>query len=116
MRRSATVTISAPDAVSAFFVSSSSLYFPVPTIKRERQLLPARTKGSWTPNMVAPLAAGVAWSATADEGYDLYMIAVREPGFGPRAAWHDVLVALDRDLRRLHAEVRKQRGHGAPVG
>src|SRR2546423_317399 len=116
MRRSATVTISAPDAVSASRVSSSSLYFPVPTISRERQLLPARTKGSLTPNMVAPLAAGVAWSATTDEGYDLQMIPVRQGRFGPRAPRHDVLVALDRHARRLDAEVQNQRGHGAPVG
>src|SRR5262245_51099498 len=34
-RRSATVTISAPDAISAAFVCSTSRYLPVPTIRRE---------------------------------------------------------------------------------
>src|SRR5260370_23552119 len=115
IRRSATVTISAPDAASARRVSSSSLYFPVPTISRERQLLPARIKGSSTPNMVAPVAAGVAWSATADERDYLDMVAVRQLRLGPGAARNDVLIAFDRHLRGLDSEVKKQRGHRAPV-
>ena len=87
MRRSATVTISAPDAASARRVSSSSLYLPVPTMSRERQLLPASDKG------VLDIQHGgssssrrVAWSATADEGYDLDLVAVDQCSARPRCA------------------------------
>ena len=41
LRRTATVTISAPDASMARAVSAKSLYLPVPTIRRERKVLPA---------------------------------------------------------------------------
>jgi hypothetical protein len=45
-RRTATVTISAPDASMARLVSAKSLYLPVPTISRDRYLLPASSKKS----------------------------------------------------------------------
>ena len=44
----ATVTISAPDALIAFAVSSKLLYFPVPTISRELNFLFAIVKISST--------------------------------------------------------------------
>src|SRR6266478_9927819 len=47
-RRTATVTISAPDTSIARLVSLKSLYFPVPTISRERYLLPAMSRKSST--------------------------------------------------------------------
>ena len=40
-RRTATVTISAPDASTAAAFSSKLLYLPVPTISREVKLRPA---------------------------------------------------------------------------
>src|SRR3546814_9113201 len=40
-RRTATVTIWAPDAATAAAFCSKSLYFPVPTIRREVKLRPA---------------------------------------------------------------------------
>src|SRR3989475_8996019 len=40
-RRTATVTTSAPDASMAFWVSTKSLYLPVPTQSRERTSMPA---------------------------------------------------------------------------
>ena len=45
-RRSATVTISAPEASMARSVSATSLYLPVPTIRRLSKLRPAMTSGS----------------------------------------------------------------------
>src|SRR6202167_5518750 len=45
-RRTATVTISAPLASSERAVSWKDLYFPVPTIRRERKERPAMTRGS----------------------------------------------------------------------
>jgi hypothetical protein len=40
-RRTATVTISAPEASTAAAFCAKSLYLPVPTISRERKVLPA---------------------------------------------------------------------------
>jgi len=45
-RRTATVTISAPDAATAAAFCSKSLYFPVPTISRERKVRPATVQVS----------------------------------------------------------------------
>ena len=45
-RRTATVTISAPEASMARAVSCPERYFPVPTIRRERNCLPAMMKES----------------------------------------------------------------------
>src|SRR5712692_4487479 len=45
-RRTATVTISAPLASRARAVSWKDLYFPVPTIRRERKERPAMRSGS----------------------------------------------------------------------
>ena len=45
-RRTATVTISAPLASMAAFVSAPSLYFPVPTINRDVNRRPAITNSS----------------------------------------------------------------------
>src|SRR5438034_11110492 len=74
MRRSATVTISQPEAASAALVSSALRYLPVPSINRERKLRPPISSGSsevWTmgvsvstlmrlPLLHVQLAAGVA--------------------------------------------------------
>ena len=45
-RRTATVTISAPEASMAARVCGPSLYFPVPTIRRDLNERPAMTRGS----------------------------------------------------------------------
>ena len=52
-RRTATVTISAPDASMAAAVSSKLLYLPVPTTRRERKLRPAtvQVSAAWYPSM-----------------------------------------------------------------
>src|SRR3990172_520286 len=47
-RRTATVTISAPEASCACTISCGVRYFPVPTISRERKRRPAITSASWT--------------------------------------------------------------------
>src|SRR5882672_2993535 len=44
-RRTATVTTSAPDAAIACVIVSLSRYFPVPTIKRERNVRPPMVNG-----------------------------------------------------------------------
>ena len=45
-RRTATVTISAPDASSAAAFCAKSLYLPVPTISREVKVRPATVQVS----------------------------------------------------------------------
>ena len=45
-RRTATVTISASDSSSASFMSGNVAYLPVPTIRRDRNVRPPKTKGS----------------------------------------------------------------------
>ena len=45
-RRTATVTISAPDASMARTISSLLRYFPVPTMRRERKLRPPMVSGA----------------------------------------------------------------------
>ncbi len=45
-RRTATVTISAPDASWASFMTWKLGYFPVPTMSRERNSRPARMNAS----------------------------------------------------------------------
>ena len=44
-RRTATVTISAPDAACACAITACDGYFPVPTISREVNVRPAITNG-----------------------------------------------------------------------
>src|ERR1043165_6752154 len=46
-RLTATVTISAPEASIAFFVSSKSLYLPVPTMRREQYVLSPNLNASF---------------------------------------------------------------------
>src|SRR5918992_5204552 len=48
IRRTATVTISAPEAATASRMVSNESYFPVPRMRRERKLRPAITSSSFT--------------------------------------------------------------------
>src|ERR1043166_5997503 len=51
-RRTATVTISVPEASCAAFMTACDEYFPVPTTRREENGRPAITSGSDTPVIV----------------------------------------------------------------
>src|SRR5687767_15604888 len=91
-RRTATVTISAPDASTAAAFCSKSLYFPVPTISREVKARPATCHWS-----------AIA-SASTDEGHDLEIVAILHRHLSQRRAGNDLEVALDRHLGRLEPE------------
>src|SRR5439155_4692358 len=93
-RRTATVTISAPEASTARRVSAKDAYLPVPTIRRERYSRPARTKGS----------ADRAISAASDEMDDLDAVAGGEPPGGVVGARHHGAVHLDGDPPRSEPE------------
>src|SRR5207247_5157384 len=66
-RRTATVTTSAPDASMAFWVSTKSLYLPVPTQSRERNSMPAIVNRSSFMTCVLP---------ATDEPDDFLAVAV----------------------------------------
>src|SRR5262249_36106480 len=98
-RRTATVTISAPEASTARRVSSNERYFPVPTIRRERYSRPASTNGSVRPSDMR--------SPAPDEVDDLDGVAVAQRGAGVLGARDDHAVHLDGDAARAQPE----RGH-----
>src|SRR6185436_16772200 len=86
VRRIATVTISAPEVSIAVRVSAKSLYFPVPTRRRERYGLPATIS----------LSSDMSASAHCDD--DLELVAVGQHRRAVRATRNDLAVALHRDL------------------
>src|SRR5579883_1525600 len=89
-RRTATVTISAPDASTARRVSSNERYLPVPTMSRERYSRPASTNGS------------AAISAAPDDVDHLDTVALAERRRAVGRPRDDRRVHLDRDAARAN--------------
>src|SRR5581483_6053351 len=91
-RRTATVTISDPDAWWAAFMVWKSLYFPVPTSSRDVKVCVPSLKGlsGWF---------CVTSSSSTDEGHDLELVALGQPFFGACRAGHDAFVAFHRHPR-----------------
>src|SRR5207247_105206 len=127
-RRTATVTMSAPEASWASRMTWRVGYLPVPTMRRDRNSRPARINESLMISIVPPLPrtpsqAGRGGSAAADEGDDLERVAVVESHRGVLGAGHDPAIVLDRDRLAFEgepAEELRQRGagghgHGLPV-
>ena len=98
-RRTATVTISVPDAATASAVSSRSLYFPVPTMRARSQ----------APSGHRPLVR--VRGTAADEVHDLHPVSVVERGFGEGRPAHDLTVALYGDPARVEPEFGEQSRH-----
>ena len=96
-RRTATVTISAPDASTAAAFSSKLLYLPVPTISREVKVRPATVQVS----ALTVLLRG--HSTASHEMDDLVIVAVLDADSPSVDARHDFQVALDRDPHRIEA-------------
>ena len=99
-RRTATVTISAPEASTAAAFSSKLLYLPVPTISRELKVRP----GNGPVIGLDVLLRG--HSAPSDEMHDLERVAVGDRDFAKIARGHDLEIALDRDLPAGRARAR----------
>src|SRR5688572_5042021 len=99
-RRTATVTMSAPDAACACAMTLFDGYLPVPTIKRERKVRPAMTNGV---SVMVSLAA-------ADEVDDLHGVAIVQDDVGERAAFQDLEVVLDRHAAGIDVELVEELG------
>src|SRR3982750_3901108 len=104
-RRTATVTISAPDAATAAAFSSRLLYLPVPTISRDVNVRPATVQLSDCND------CGAFKSASTNEMHNLEGIALGDQTAVQRAARHDLQISLDGHLARVHAKVRQHLGN-----
>src|SRR6266702_4083792 len=67
MRRSATVTISHPEASSAAFISSALRYLPVPSISREVKTL----SPMWSAPAMPSLSRAAAWPPHSKSNIEL---------------------------------------------
>src|SRR5687768_16698340 len=97
-RRTATVTISAPDASTAAAFCSTLLYLPVTTISREVKVRPA------TVQLSALICSGAFTSASADDPDDFIIVPVFDRDLAKQRAWHHREVALDRDSLRVEPD------------
>src|ERR1041384_3668215 len=102
-RRSATVTISAPEAARASRVWSLEAYLPVPTMMRERKLRAPRVQVS--------VVSGI--SASSHEGYDFEPVTGGELGVGVASARDDLAVAFDGDGAVRQTELTDECGDGS---
>src|SRR5262249_59831905 len=105
-RRTATVTISEPDASTARRVSSNDRYLPVPTIRREVYSRPASVKVS-----LVSIA-----SAASHEVDHLDRVSVVKDGRAVLGARHDGAVHLHGDPARPEAERGDEIGDRRPGG
>src|SRR5688572_25953002 len=100
-RRTATVTMSAPEASCACRMTAWDGYLPVPTMSRERKVRPAMTNGV---SMMLALAA-------ADGVDDLHAIALPDHRRLERAAPDDLEVVLDGHAPGVDVEPGEQVQH-----
>src|SRR5437764_701597 len=107
MRRSATVTISHPEASSAAFISSALRYLPVPSISRDVKTL----SPMWSAPAMPALSRAAAWPPHSKSNIELTAFLDELL----RLLLHPLLRVLAHVLRDLHrAEVRA--AHRAEVG
>src|SRR5689334_24900788 len=102
-RRTATVTISAPDASIARTISSFERYLPVPTIRRDRNARPAISSGASSAGSTADTVPVT--STSPDEVHQLYGITGRQRGLAQPGSPNDEAVVLDHDRARIQPEV-----------
>src|SRR5258705_801206 len=96
-RRTATVTMSAPDAACACAITACDEYLPVPTMSRDVKVRPAMVNGVSV--MSRPLN-----SAATHEIDDLDAVAVADERRRERGAPDDHEVVLHRDAPRVDVE------------
>src|SRR3954454_3432436 len=98
-RRTATVTMSAPDASWACRMTANDEYFPVPTISRDLNSRPAITSGSF-----------ISFTPTAHEVDDFNLVAVLHAGAVVERALDHREVVFHGNAARVDAQLRQQRG------
>src|SRR2546428_6747151 len=103
-RRTATVTMSAPDASSARTIVSVSRYFPVPTMRRDWNVRPPVARGA----SGARSTAVVMVSPASHEVHQLDRVARGHADLGERGAAHDAAVVLDDHRARVELERLEQ--------
>ena len=81
-RRTATVTMSAPEAACACAITACEEYLPVPTMSREANVRPAITKG----------VSVTAFLPASDEVHDLEPVAFADDDLGK--VWRLMMVRL----------------------
>src|SRR5260370_42693157 len=104
-RRTATVTISAPLSSTAARVSAKSLYFPVPTIRRDLNDLPPSSRG-----VSFIILSSIFFLSAADEVDYLDIVARLDNGVRVAGLGNDLAIYLDRDAALSHLEALEQRG------
>jgi len=108
-RRTATVTISQPEASWHSRISSFELYLPVPRISLDPKARPAMVRG----------ASCGRESATTDEGHDFHAVAFADRRFLVVSLSHQASVQLDRDrpaheAQRFEGATHRSRGGQGP--
>src|SRR3954468_15782451 len=104
-RRTATVTMSAPDASWACCMTANDEYFPVPTISRDLNSRPAMTSASFI--SFTPTA-----TPTAYEIDDFNLVAVLHVGAVVERALDHREVVFHGYAARVHAQLHQQCGQG----
>src|SRR4029450_3311873 len=100
-RRTATVMISVPDASCASRMTSMEEYFPVPTISRDVNSLPPRTRLVSYMTLSSPHRTD-----------DLHLVAFGQCDRRVGALGRDVAVDGDRRVLALDVQEREQAVHG----
>src|SRR5688500_6279364 len=93
-RRTATVTMSAPEAACACAITACEVYLPVPTIRRDANVRPAMTNGvSFNSQLPTPQTR----SAAADKVHDFDPVAVADDHLWKAVALDDGEVVFHGD-------------------
>src|SRR5258708_39142037 len=96
-RRTATVTISAPLSSTAARVSAKSLYLPVPTIRRDLNDLPPRSRGESFMFLASVFLSCIFVLSAADEVDHLDVVARLDNGVRVAGLGHDLAIYFDRE-------------------
>src|SRR5690606_11410984 len=109
-RRTATVTTSAPEARIASTICSFDAYFPVPTIKRDRNVRSPITRGASACGLVFDGTACVVMrSATANEVHQLEHVTIhKRPRIELVAVAQDLPVVLHDDQAGVELQLAQQ--------
>src|SRR4029077_4714977 len=98
-RRTATVTMSAPEASCACAMTACDEYFPVPTMSREVKVRPAMVKG-----VSSSAKAYLDVLSATHEVHDLDVVAVADESGRERGAPDDDQVVLDGNAPRVDVQ------------